>query len=147
MEGCNSINDFLLQSKPDMKHGAFNAATTMATHERRPRAVSSTSHLFPPHIEHPNQPSVSNRRVESFMKTEIRIPYSNDHFVVEAERVPALLDLPIVRISVRNQRIALTPQAAQELGAALLEGARCCTETTPLFEPAKSTPAIALKLS
>ncbi|WP_157884076.1 hypothetical protein [Arthrobacter alpinus] len=64
------------------------------------------------------------------MKTEIRIPYSNDHFVVESERVPALLELPIVRISLQNQRIALTPLAAQELGAALLEAACPDTEIT-----------------
>ncbi|ALV45343.1 hypothetical protein MB46_07400 [Arthrobacter alpinus] len=55
------------------------------------------------------------------MKTEIRLPYSEDNFTVETEMIPALHDLLIVRISVGEFRIALTPKEAKDLGHALLD--------------------------
>ncbi len=57
------------------------------------------------------------------MKDEVQIPFSVDSITIEDERIASLFDVAIVRISVRNQRIALTPQRARELGYALLRAA------------------------
>ncbi|ALE06281.1 hypothetical protein AL755_13770 [Arthrobacter sp. ERGS1:01] len=59
------------------------------------------------------------------IKTEVKIPYSADSFTVEAERIPALFDLPVVRVSVGERHVALTPDEAIKLGQALLEA---CSE-------------------
>jgi hypothetical protein len=55
------------------------------------------------------------------MKTEIKIPYSEDTFTVETESIKSLYGLRIVRFSVGQRCVALTGKAANELGQALLD--------------------------
>lgn len=57
------------------------------------------------------------------MKQEIPLPYSQDTITVQTERIAALFDLPIIRITIREQRTALTSEAAKELGQALIHAA------------------------
>lgn len=54
------------------------------------------------------------------MKYEVAIPYSTDLIEIESERVAALLGLPTIRLTMRDQRVSLTPEIAVELGFALL---------------------------
>jgi hypothetical protein len=63
------------------------------------------------------------------MKTEIKIPYSEDCFTVETEVVPPPYDLLIVRVSTGQFRVTLTPTAAIELGLALIDASNDTTWT------------------
>lgn len=55
-----------------------------------------------------------------FVKSEIKIPYSDDRFTVEVETLESLMGLPIVRFSVRGEEIILTSRTASALGYTLL---------------------------
>jgi hypothetical protein len=65
------------------------------------------------------------------MKQQIKMPYSDDFFTVEAHHVDRLFNLPIVRISVRGQTISLTTEAAKQIGEALLYVAYAIDDELP----------------
>ncbi|ALV47933.1 hypothetical protein MB46_19915 (plasmid) [Arthrobacter alpinus] len=54
------------------------------------------------------------------MRSAIRLPYSNDHAIVESRCIKSLLNLPIVSLTLRGQTINLSQDTATAIGTALL---------------------------
>lgn len=64
------------------------------------------------------------------MVTTIRLPHSTENVIVEARQVRNLMNLSIVRMTVKGKVINLTQECARELGAALLDASMDDTETS-----------------
>ncbi|SEF12586.1 hypothetical protein SAMN04489740_4261 [Arthrobacter alpinus] len=65
------------------------------------------------------------------MNKQIQLPYSEDFFTIETQSVKRLFNLPIVRLSVRGQTLALPPDTAKLIGEAILTVVGSLDESEP----------------